>query len=229
MDVSGSCSKYRNNISNVFLDNGLHIRATRGEFSQCPRGGCIFSGRLHSAQSWVGGIFFVTAKIPKKDTLWPALWLTASDGKWPNCGEIDIMETWGTPLYAMGTVHCGNSSEDRTANPGVPVFPKNKYPNKNSIDWNEFNTYVVNWQKNKIDFFLNPTSVDSNGVTGTPVLTIYSAYWYTCPPLTTPLNWIFNLAVGGYEGANCGLGNCWDECQSAAKSEMIITRVQVWQ
>lgn len=39
MDISGSCSLYRNNRSNVFVDSeGLHLKVTRGEFSKCPRG-----------------------------------------------------------------------------------------------------------------------------------------------------------------------------------------------
>ena len=39
MDVSGSCSFYRNNVSNVFVDeSGLHLKVTRGEFSLCPPG-----------------------------------------------------------------------------------------------------------------------------------------------------------------------------------------------
>jgi hypothetical protein len=42
MDVSGSCSKYRNNVSNVFLDeSGLHLKVTRGEYKLCPQGKCL--------------------------------------------------------------------------------------------------------------------------------------------------------------------------------------------
>lgn len=97
-------------------------------------GGCVFSGRIHSVKSWLGGIFSVRAKVPKSNpNLWPALWITASDRillcfyssfcpkelvlllliikeKWPICGEIDIMETWGNNSHVMGTLHCGNSS-----------------------------------------------------------------------------------------------------------------------
>ena len=161
-------------------------------------------------------------------------------GVWPNCGEIDIMETWGNHTYLMGTVHCGNSTDDPTANPGIPKFPKNIY--SNTVDWEAYNTYaiallflnlflplryVMNWQPNKIEFYLN-VDVNQDGVKGKPLATIYNIFWSKCP-LFSEMNWILNVAVGGYDDASCGKGNCWDSCQKYVKEEMVVSKLRVWQ
>ena len=48
-------------------------------------------------------------KVPVGDGTWPAFWLLGSDistNAWPNCGEIDIMETKGSEPYTVhGTAH----------------------------------------------------------------------------------------------------------------------------
>jgi len=219
-----SCSLYRNNPANIYLSNGLHIKVTSGD-GGCPAGGCVYSGRLHSQQSWLYGIFVVTAQVPKGNQLWPALWLTSAKGGWPECGEIDIMETVNTDNAVTGTLHCGSSPSDSTAQPGVPAPPNNIYSNPN---WGGFNTYVMNWQPQGIEFYMN-VPVDSNGIHGNPLETISPSQYASCPTLNTPLNWIFNIAVGGYYGAPCGEGSCWNECQNANTAEMIVTNVQVWE
>eukprot|EP01124_Arcella_intermedia_P022690 TRINITY_DN3439_c0_g1_i3.p1 TRINITY_DN3439_c0_g1~~TRINITY_DN3439_c0_g1_i3.p1 ORF type:complete len:195 (+),score=43.52 TRINITY_DN3439_c0_g1_i3:19-603(+) len=146
--LTQSCAVYRNNPENVFIaGDGLHLKVTSGD-SSCPPGGCVYSGRVHSAQSWLYGIFVVTAKVPKGFELWPALWITdASPGSnWPVTGEIDIMETRASVPEVYGTLHCGNSVSDPTAEPGVPAPPNNNYAYPN---WGTMNTYIMNWQPNK--------------------------------------------------------------------------------
>jgi beta-glucanase (GH16 family) len=48
-------------------------------------------------------------KVPIGDGTWPAFWMLGDDfptNSWPNCGEIDIMETKGSEPYTVhGTVH----------------------------------------------------------------------------------------------------------------------------
>jgi len=215
---------YRNNPANIFLQNGLHLKVTAGD-GGCPAGGCVYSARLHSNPSWLYGIFVVTAKVPKGYQLWPALWLTSATGGWPVTGEIDIMETTASVPEVTGTLHCGSSPSNSTAQPGVPVWPNNIFAKP---DWSQFNTYIMNWQPDKITFYLN-VAVDGSGVNGNPLETINANQFASCPKLTTPLNWIFNIAVGGYYNSPCGQGNCWNECQNANTSEMIVKNVQVWE
>ncbi|KAI0129116.1 putative gram-negative bacteria binding protein [Xylariales sp. AK1849] len=64
----------------------------------------------------------VTAKLPKGDWLWPAIWMMPQDsyyGEWPASGEIDIMESRGNDPHVYtqgrnsigGTLHWGPSTD----------------------------------------------------------------------------------------------------------------------
>lgn len=47
----------------------------------------------------------VTAKLPRGDWLWPAIWMMPTDlvyGEWPKSGEIDIMESRGNSVDYPG-------------------------------------------------------------------------------------------------------------------------------
>jgi len=53
---------------------------------------------------WLYGRIDVRAKLPKGVGTWPAIWMLGSvtPFKWPNDGEIDIMEHVG---YDQGVIH----------------------------------------------------------------------------------------------------------------------------
>ncbi|KAF4984004.1 hypothetical protein FZEAL_709 [Fusarium zealandicum] len=65
----------------------------------------------------------VTARMPRGDWLWPAIWMMPQDsvyGEWPKSGEIDIAEARGNDArtYSMGdnlvssTLHWGTATEN---------------------------------------------------------------------------------------------------------------------
>lgn len=65
----------------------------------------------------------VTAKLPRGDWLWPAIWMMPLDsvyGSWPKSGEIDIIESWGNShkYYSGGrdkiksSLHWGPDKDD---------------------------------------------------------------------------------------------------------------------
>ena len=57
-------------------------------------------------------LFILKAQLPFGDSLWPAWWLTGTDGgeqstlntKWPTNGEIDIIELVNAPEKFMSRV-----------------------------------------------------------------------------------------------------------------------------
>jgi beta-glucanase (GH16 family) len=77
-----------------------------------PGNACEFeSSRLQTKNkiSFKYGRLEARIKVPVGDGTWPAFWLLGTDistNAWPNCGEIDIMETKGSEPYTIhGTVH----------------------------------------------------------------------------------------------------------------------------
>jgi beta-glucanase (GH16 family) len=68
----------------------------------------------------------VTARLPRGDWLWPAIWLmptSAAYGQWPASGEIDIMESRGN---ARGYPGGGAESASSTLHFG-PFWPEDGY------------------------------------------------------------------------------------------------------
>ena len=60
----------------------------------------VMSARIHTRDSYAlkYGRVEISAKLPRGDWLWPALWMLPVDdayGAWPRSGEIDIMEARG--------------------------------------------------------------------------------------------------------------------------------------
>ncbi len=71
----------------------------------------VMSARIHTRGHYAiqYGRVEITAKLPRGDWLWPALWMLPVDdkyGPWPRSGEIDIMEARGNgPDYKAQYVH----------------------------------------------------------------------------------------------------------------------------
>ncbi len=80
---------------------------------------------------------------------WPAIWMMPIDGTggWPACGEIDIMEQLNHDNFIYHTIH---SYYKNTLG--------NNYPTptlKANYKVNQFNTYAIEWNSDKIIFYVN--------------------------------------------------------------------------
>lgn len=125
------------------------------------------------------------AKIPTGKGIWPAFWMLGSNIKtvgWPKCGEIDILEYVGRePQMVYTSLHTENS-HGNTIN-----SKKTKIPN---IE-NGFHLYAIDWNKDKIDFFVDNVLV----YTFQPNDKTEDVY-----PFNQPFYFIVNVAVGGNFG-----------------------------
>ena len=66
------------------------------------------SARLNTRgkNDWTYGFFEVRAKLPCGKGTWPAIWTLGSKGRWPDDGELDIMEFVGSnPTRVQSAVH----------------------------------------------------------------------------------------------------------------------------
>jgi beta-glucanase (GH16 family) len=136
------------------------------------------------------GKFEVRLKTPYGQGLWPAFWLLGNNINevgWPQCGEIDIMELRGQlPSIVNGSLHGPDYS-------GANALTE-MYGLQNARFDTEFYTYAVEWDKDKIDFFVNGFLY--NRITKTEVEAV--GEWV----FDNPFYMIMNVAVGGnYVGA----------------------------
>jgi hypothetical protein len=103
----------------------------------------------------------VTAKLPRGDWLWPAIWMLPVNntyGPWPISGEIDIMESRGNgPDYAYqgvnyvrGTLNWG---PETWLNAGWRTF--GWWPLRRGTYADEFHTYAVEWDEKFIRIYVD--------------------------------------------------------------------------
>ncbi|TCD11169.1 glycoside hydrolase family 16 protein [Pedobacter frigidisoli] len=90
----------------------------------------------------------IRAKLNGAKGAWPAIWMLAENSKWPDGGEIDIMERLNFDAIAYQTIH---SSYTVTLN--KKDNPKSSQSAK--INPEEFNTYAVEKYPDSLVFFIN--------------------------------------------------------------------------
>ena len=148
--------------------------------------GCQYtSARLitKDLKSFRYGLIQAKIKLPAGLGIWPAFWMLGSDidtAGWPGCGEIDIIENFGThPAVVHGTVHGPGYSHGggitASLDTGAPLA-------------NGFHVYSVCWEPGRIRWYADQTLYH----------TVTPASLHGCP-------WVFdhdfylliNVAVGG--------------------------------
>lgn len=108
---NGEIQHYTDRIENSFVSNGtLKVVAKKETYTDQGFTKTHTSARLNSKFAFTYGYVAVRAKLPQGVGTWPAIWtlgqnITEPGGYWydtngtvgwPNCGEIDIMEHWGS-------------------------------------------------------------------------------------------------------------------------------------
>lgn len=94
----------------------------------------------------------VRAKLPEGTNVWPAIWtLGATKGiGWPQCGEIDIMEYWGTgPNTITANVHTGDYNHTKGNGRGGKIIFENPTA--------DFHIYALEWYPDRLDFYFDDT------------------------------------------------------------------------
>ena len=185
----------RNALKLMGGSGGLTITASRPSDSEqtlCYYGPCDwFSGKIDTAKkvSFQYGLIEAKMKMAEGGGTWPALWLLGTSltqkTAWPNCGEIDIVETQGNnPVSVLGTAH----------GPGYSGGSAKTYTTFASDDVSSaYHTYGVLWLPNKISWLLDGKvyyTVSKSDVS--PNAWPFNAKFYM----------ILNLAMGGNLGGD---------------------------
>lgn len=159
---------------------------------------------------WKYGRIEVRAKVPGGRGIWPAIWMLPTDweyGRWPESGEIDIMEHVGyEPDSIYTTVH--TKAFNHTL--GTQVGKATYVPDCET----EFHLYAIEWDADKIDFFIDEEKVFTFRNSG-----IGPDEW----PFDKRFHLLLNVAVGGNWGGLHGV----DDAIFPAK--MMVDFVRVYQ
>jgi beta-glucanase (GH16 family) len=204
-----------NRAENARIENGrLLITARQERLSSAPDfGGQNYtSARLitRGLASWTYGYYEVRAKLPCGLGTWPAIWMLGTGGRWPDDGEIDIMEQKGTSAAdkreVLGTLHT-RAYNWSGGTLGVARGSATPLPNACT----SFNNYQMSWDADRIAIGVNGTNYYEfqNPKNGD------QTQW----PFDAPQFMILNLAIGG------DLGGAVDNAALPAVMEVEYVRV----
>ena len=149
---------------NSYVSNGtLKIVAKAETFTDQGYTKEYTSARLNSKYAFTYGKVEIRAKLPEGIGTWPALWMLGKNidepgaywqtegygtTPWPACGEVDIMEHWGSNQnYIQSAIHTP-SSYGGTINHGGQYI---------STVSSDFHIYTIEWYGEEMIF-----SVDGN-------------------------------------------------------------------
>ncbi len=194
---NGEQETYTNSPQNVFEDGAGHlvIRAIRdasGNFTS----GRIRTGRTAPSDTangtWQYGRVEARIRLPYGQGVWPAFWMLGSNissVSWPQCGEIDILENFGSKIDDNATIHGtihGPPSGSSFA--GLGVSAAYSLPRGGTIA-NDFHIFAVEWAQGSITLFVDGAAYR----TFTPASLPAGAQWVFDHPFFI----LLNLAIGG--------------------------------
>jgi len=142
----------------------------------------FLSGRINTRSKFefTYGTVSARMKMTSGAGIWPAFW-ALGEGKWPDCGEIDMMETIGDSSWVSHALH-GPGYFGNTPIAYRAFFPK-------GMDVTQWHIYAVDWKPDSLVF-----KVDGK-VTYTvtrEMVEKYGKWAYDNPKFI-----ILNMALGG--------------------------------
>lgn len=190
-------------------DGALVIEARREKPKGSDSGGQDYtSARIVSTKPMGYGFYDIRAKLPCGRGIWPALWMLPPDGKWPDEGEIDILELVGyEPDLVHATLHTGAFNHAKGTQRGGT--------RRMTDVCGQWHNYQLDWTPQAITI----------GVDGRGYMRVANdqpggrAAW----PFDRPFNLILNVAVGGDWGGKMGIDD------SKFPQSMQVDYVRYWQ
>lgn len=171
---------YCDTPQNIEVSNGtLKIRA----FKQNYKGKEYTSARINTMnkEAFLYGKVEAKMKLPSFQGAWPAFWMLGNSGEtWPQCGEIDIVETINDESIAYGTAHwaVGDSYDSSGSSTLLSDI---------EIDITQWHTYSIEWDETQIQWFVDDIPYHIIDLSSDP----------DKESLTKPQYILLNLAIGG--------------------------------
>jgi beta-glucanase (GH16 family) len=141
--------------------------------------------------SWQYGRFEVRTQIDARPGLWPAIWTLGTKGRWPACGEIDLMEYYDGLILA-NAAWAGRRSQARWDDSRMPLTELG------GPDWaKSFHVWRMDWDERRIALYVNDQLLNEIDLSRT-----INATRGQENPFHQPHYLILNLAIGGTRGGD---------------------------
>ncbi len=125
--------------TNAYIsDNILHIKALKENL-----GGMSYtSARMTTKGKYSFKYGYIEAKIalPSGMGIWPAFWMLGNEGEWPDCGEINIVESKNTENEIISACHWSANGQRADHAKAIDL----------ETDKSDFHTYYLQWDKEYI-------------------------------------------------------------------------------
>ena len=160
----------------------LQPRFSKGVVATPNRNADFISGRINTQGKFQFAYGRAAARIrmPEAIGVWPAFWLLGS-GKWPDAGEIDIMEYVGEKDWTGIALHGPGYSGE------TPLV--NKYFFADGTDVTDWHVYAVEWTERELLFKVDERTMYR---ATRPMVEHYGRWVFDRPQYM-----ILNFALGG--------------------------------
>lgn len=167
----------------VYVKGSKDWRKSR-EFIEYTSSSLTTRGR----HSWKFGRFEIKARIKSSAGLWPAIWTLGVEGKWPDNGEVDIMECYKGRIMANA---CWGTLKEYT-----PKWDSSQKPvaSFNDPKWDEkFHIWRMDWDEKEIKLYVDDLLLNTIDLSQT----LNARKGVPENPFHQPHYLLLNLAIGG--------------------------------
>ncbi|MEM7575697.1 MAG: glycoside hydrolase family 16 protein [Bacteroidota bacterium] len=182
--------RYTDSGSNAYIDSG-HLVIRANHESEDHGMDQYTSARLNTAnkQSWTYGKIAARIRLPQGQGIWPAFWMLGAninenggDTPWPQCGEIDILELYGSKDDGVveSNLHYADATDNHTMSGAIP------YKLEEGIFADDFHVFALEWTADSITWLVDENQYASAPITADDMTEFHQDYFI-----------LLNLAVGG--------------------------------
>ena len=182
--------RYTNSSNNAYIEN-KHLVIKAIHESDIHGKDQYTSARLHTAnkQAWKYGKIAARIKLPQGTGIWPAFWMLGTnidenggDTPWPQTGEIDIFELYGSKDNAVieANMHYADASGSH-AMMGAASFKLEQ-----GIFSDAFHIFELEWDSNRIAWLVDGVQFASTPITADELSEFHKEFFI-----------LLNIAVGG--------------------------------
>lgn len=185
--------RYTDSVDNAYIDNGcLVIKAIH----ESDRHGHdqYTSARLHTIpdDGWKYGRIAARIQLPYGRRIWPAFWMLGAnidenggDTPWPQSGEIDILEMYGSKDNGAieANIHYADKSGEHDSMGAVATrLPEGRFADA-------FHVFELEWDADSLQWFLDGKRFASTSISGSEFSEFHKAFFI-----------LLNIAVDSEEG-----------------------------